>query len=187
MLCRLIFALKIKFQYLIVIKRHFEHTPVYFFSSRGACCRFRAPRRHFIYLLKHIFKMCFNRRTTPDLQCFVTKKARKITPTQYKEQTDTFRYWRAFDKMRQDTVWLLPIPMVYHNDTYSRAGNIYCLNQTAIWTATTQYRDNDTSAKSNLSVKSVARQMAVRAYAGKVKFLWSGLANRRLLLLIQNL
>lgn len=41
----------------------------------------------------------------PDLQCFVTKKAREITPLQYKGQTDTFRYGRAFDEMRQDAVY----------------------------------------------------------------------------------
>ena len=40
-------------------------------------------------------------------------------------------------------------------------------------TAGTSYRDNDTSAESNLSVKSVARQTAVRADAGKVRFLWA--------------
>lgn len=56
MLCRLIFALKIEFQYLIVIKRHFEHTPVYFFSPRGACCRFRAPRRQYCLSVKAHFQ-----------------------------------------------------------------------------------------------------------------------------------
>ncbi|MFQ7293274.1 MAG: hypothetical protein ACLRQ0_13770 [Monoglobales bacterium] len=45
-------------------------------------------------------------------------------------------------------------------------------------------RDNDTSAKSSLSVKSVARQMAVRSDDGKVELLWSGLASRRSLLLV---
>ena len=52
----------------------------------------------------------------------------------------------------------------------------FCQNRFAERTATTLYRDNDTSAESSLSVKSVARQTAVRADAGKVGFLWSGTA-----------
>ena len=91
--------------------------------------------RHFIYLLK------------PDLQCFVTKKARKITIMQYKEQADTFRYWRSLDEMRQDAVYSLYYTLVYHRWRHicSRAKNIHRLNQVAAWTKITQYRDNDIS------------------------------------------
>ncbi|MFQ7293251.1 MAG: hypothetical protein ACLRQ0_13655 [Monoglobales bacterium] len=71
-----------------------------------------------------------------------------------------------------------------HDHVYSRAINIIVRTDYADRTAITSYWDNDTSVESSLSVKSVARQTAVRSDDGKVEPLWSGLANRRSFMLV---
>lgn len=130
--------------------------------------------------------MCFNRRITPDLQCFVTKKAREITPMQNKEQTDTFRYWRATDEMRQDTVYSFYLYLgISSKMTYIQPSGKHLSSKSS----RSLNGDNPISAQwyfCSAIVRALKASQAmgtVRAYAGEVEFLWSGLASCHSLLL----
>lgn len=124
---------------------------------------------------------------------FIQRKQQKITLPQNRRKNEyvpvrTSPWQDAPRRCRQ----LLPmkyypsnkcfISPIWH--AYRRAINIVVLTDYADRTATTSYRYNDTSAESSLSVKSVARQTAVRADAGKVEFLWSSIANCRSFMLV---
>lgn len=139
----------------------------------------------FISLSKHMMiNMCFDRL----IKSTVKRKRRKITLPQNRRQNEYVPVWTShWQDAPRRCVQLLPMKYYPSNKyfisptwrAYSRATNIAVGTDVADWTATTPYRYNDTSAESSLSVKSVARQTAVRADAGKVELLWSGFANCR--------
>ena len=136
-----------------------------------------------------MLNVCFGRL----IKSIVQRKRRKIMLSQNRRQNEYVpvrtSHWQ--DAPRR-CMQLLPVKYYPSNKCFisptwhvcSWAINIIVRTDYADRMATTPYRYNDTSAESSLSVKSVARQTAVRADAGKVELLWSSLANCRSLMLV---